>query len=111
MMLTFRSSTPIVPNHDIPPTSILKVSQENQINTNNSTIEHIPAIQNCSDMYQLLPMDTRGKPLDRYSPGNSKQEKYPIAKYVSTHRLSPSHEAFVNQMSAITIPTKVHDAL
>lgn len=56
-MLTFHSFTPIVPNHDIPSVDIPKVSQENQINTNNSAIEHIPAIQNCSDMYQLLLRD------------------------------------------------------
>lgn len=108
---TFPSSTPTVHNHDIPPASIPKVSLENHINTNNSAIKHIPAIQNDRDMYQLLLKDTLRKPPDRYSPDNSKQEKCPIANYVSTHRLSPACEAFENQMFAITIPTKVHDAL
>lgn len=46
-----------------------------------------------------------------YSPDTFKTVKYPIVNYISAHRLSPARQAFVSQMSAINIPTKVQEAL
>ncbi|KAI5351791.1 hypothetical protein L3X38_004682 [Prunus dulcis] len=37
--------------------------------------------------------------------------EYPIAHYMSTHRLSKACQAFANQMSTVAIPNKVQDAL
>ncbi|KAK9924400.1 hypothetical protein M0R45_032769 [Rubus argutus] len=39
------------------------------------------------------------------------KSKYPIANYMSTMRLSKSYESFVNQISAVSVPNKVQDAL
>ena len=50
----------------------------------------------------------RGKPLDRFSPDGKTQ--YAIGNYVSTHRLSPQNQEFVNQMAGIKIPNKVKNA-
>ncbi|CAL8151472.1 unnamed protein product [Prunus armeniaca] len=49
----------------------------------------------------------RGKPPNRYSPDIGKTSKYPIANHVSTEKLSEPLKAFVHQLSAIHIPTKM----
>ncbi|CAL2263832.1 unnamed protein product [Prunus armeniaca] len=64
-----------------------------------------------SEKFQLPPRSTHGKPPDRYSTNTFKTVKYPIVNYISAHRLSPARQAFVSQMSAINIPTKVQEAL
>ncbi|CAL2230858.1 unnamed protein product [Prunus armeniaca] len=53
----------------------------------------------------------RGKPPNRYSPDIGKTSKYPIANHVSTEKLFEPLKAFVHQLSAINIPTKVAEAL
>ncbi|CAL2225420.1 unnamed protein product [Prunus armeniaca] len=61
--------------------------------------------------YQLPFKQNRGKPSNRYSPDIGKTSKYPIANHVSTEKLSEPLKAFVHQLSAIHIPTKVSEAL
>ncbi|BBG97367.1 ABC-2 type transporter family protein [Prunus dulcis] len=61
--------------------------------------------------YQLPFRQNRGKPPNRYSPDIGKTSKYPIANHVSTEKLSEPLKAFVHQLSAIHIPTKVSEAL
>lgn len=90
---TFPSSTPALPDDAISHAGIPKISLENQINTNNSVINHTNIKQIDSDSYQLPLKSTRGKPPDRYSLDNFKLVKYPIENYVYTHQLSPANEA------------------
>ncbi|BBN68280.1 hypothetical protein Prudu_361S000500 [Prunus dulcis] len=52
-------------------------------------------------------MENREKPPNRYSPDIGKTSKYPIANHVSTEKLYELLKAFVHQLSAIHIPTKV----
>ena len=59
--------------------------------------------------YYLPPRQNGGKPPDRYSPNG--KARYVITQYVSTHRLPPQHQAFVNEMKNIKIPTNVEEAL
>ncbi|CAL8168924.1 unnamed protein product [Prunus armeniaca] len=61
--------------------------------------------------YQLPFRKNRGKPPNRYSPDIGKTSKYPIANHVSTEKPSEPLKAFVHQLSAIHIPTKVSEAL
>ncbi|XP_008224463.1 PREDICTED: polyubiquitin 11-like [Prunus mume] len=56
-------------------------------------------------------MQNLGEPLNRYSPNIGKTSKYPIVNHVSTKKLSEPLKAFVHQLSAIYIPTKVVEAL
>ncbi|KAI5350822.1 hypothetical protein L3X38_003713 [Prunus dulcis] len=56
-------------------------------------------------------LENRGKPPNRYSPDIGKTSKYPIANHVSTEKLYELLKAFVHQLSAIHIPTKVGKAL
>ena len=37
--------------------------------------------------------------------------RYPISNYVSSHRLSPSCKAFANQLSFVSVPKNLQDAL
>lgn len=61
---------------------------------------------------KVLPeRSTRAKPAKLYEPSLTAKAKYPVANFVSTHRLSTSHESFVNQLSSVSIPSKVQDAL
>nr|AFP55546.1 gag-pol polyprotein [Rosa rugosa] len=61
---------------------------------------------------KILPSrSTRGQPPKHYEPTLSAKAKYPVAKYVSTHRLSKPYAAFVNQLSSVSLPSKVQDAM
>ncbi|CAL9003388.1 unnamed protein product, partial [Prunus brigantina] len=61
--------------------------------------------------YQLPFRQNSGKPPNRYSLDIGKTSKYPIANHVSTEKLSEPLKAFVHQLSAIHIPTKISEAL
>ena len=54
---------------------------------------------------------TRGQPPKHYEPTLCAKSKYPVANYVSSHRLSKSYVAFVNQLSSVSLPSKVQDAM
>ncbi|KAL6185124.1 hypothetical protein ACLB2K_041259 [Fragaria x ananassa] len=49
--------------------------------------------------------------LKKYEPLLSAKAKYPIANYVPTHRLFKPYVAFVNQLSVVSVFSKVHDAI
>ena len=61
--------------------------------------------------YSLPPRVNRGKPPVRYEPEISSKSKYPIANYISTHRLSGSYALFVSTLSSVSIPKNVQEAL
>ncbi|PRQ43270.1 putative RNA-directed DNA polymerase [Rosa chinensis] len=61
--------------------------------------------------YVLPNRITRGQSAKRYEPTLTAKSKYPVANYMSTRRLSKSYESFVNQISAVSVPNKVQDAL
>lgn len=61
--------------------------------------------------FVLPDRSNRGKPPVRYSPEvHGKQSKYPIAHYVSTHRLSNPLEALTYNVLTASIPDSVHTA-
>ncbi|KAM1724599.1 hypothetical protein ACFX11_023034 [Malus domestica] len=59
--------------------------------------------------YKLPPRQNRGVPLDRFYPEG--KVKYPLANYVSYKNLSSEHQAWVNNVDSIQVPTRVEDAL
>ncbi|CAL9000930.1 unnamed protein product [Prunus brigantina] len=104
------SSTPTVPVQIPEASDNPEVSTEpNLINTDNLITNDIDSV--AETRYQLPPRRNRGIPPDRFSPENSKKLNYPIANYVSTHRLSKACAVFANQMTTEFIPSKVQDAL
>ncbi|KAK3008332.1 hypothetical protein RJ639_014789 [Escallonia herrerae] len=53
----------------------------------------------------------RGIPKKQYEPDLKANVKYPINNYTSTHRLSDSYALNVDQLSTISIPSSVQEAL
>ena len=53
----------------------------------------------------------RGVPKKQYEPDPKNKTKYPISNYISTHRLSELCAFTVNQLSNVSIPSNVQDAL
>lgn len=60
---------------------------------------------------QLPQRLTRGVPKPTYEPQLSSKVKYLINHYMSTHRLSQKNQAFVSQLSSVSIPNNVQEAL
>lgn len=60
---------------------------------------------------QLPQRLTRGIPKPTYEPQLSSKVRYPMNHYMSTHRLSQTNQSFVNQLSTISIPNSVQEAL
>lgn len=61
--------------------------------------------------YILPPRSNRDQPPVRYEPDPQSKAKYPISNYVSTHKLSRLYASFISQLSSISIPSNVQEAL
>ena len=59
--------------------------------------------------YKLPPRQNHGVPPDRFSPEG--KVKYPIENYISCKNLAPERHAWVNNVEAIQVPTRVEEAL
>jgi len=66
-----------------------------------------PNIESTTVQYNLPPRSNRGQPPTKYEPDLQAKVKYPISKYVSSHRLSQSYASFVSQLSSISIPSNI----
>jgi hypothetical protein len=72
----------------------------------------VPLVDPTQVQIKVLPdRSTRGQAPKKYEPSLSAKVKYPVANYVSTHRLSKPYVAFVNQLSSVSLPSKVQDAM
>ena len=60
---------------------------------------------------QLPLRQTRGIPKPTYELELSSKVKDPMSHYVSNHRLSELNKSFVNQLSIVSIPNSVQEAL
>ena len=78
---------------------------------NQSPAEDGPVVVSEPLRKQLPPRQTRGIPKPTYEPELSSKVKYPMSHYVSNHRLSESNKSFVNQLSTVSIPNSVQEAL
>jgi len=70
-----------------------------------------PNIESTIVQYNLPPRSNRGQPPVKYEPDLQAKVKYPISKYVSSYRLSQSYASFVSQLSSISIPSNIQEAL
>ena len=79
------------------------------------TEDHSPEVSHSiradSRQYVLPNRSTRGQPIKKYEPTLQTKAKYPVANFIYTKRLSKSYESFVNQISTVSVPNKVQDAL
>jgi hypothetical protein len=78
-------------------------------NSNSITLPESSNTGNTS--YQLPPRTTRGIPRQQNDPDPKTNVKYPIDNHVSLYRLSPSCASFVCQLSTVSIPSNVQEAL
>ncbi|CAL8152256.1 unnamed protein product [Prunus armeniaca] len=85
---------------------LLQTTQNNKIKTPPLTQQYQQ-----TNLLRIYLRQNRGKPPNRYSPDIGKTSKYPIANHVSNEKLFEPLKAFVHQLSAIHIPTKVSEAL
>lgn len=83
------------------------------IATSPADISHQSFIEDVLEPHrrQLPQRHTRGIPKSTYEPELSSKVKYPMSHYVSNHRLSESNMSFVNQLSTVSIPNSVQEAL
>ncbi|PNX82738.1 retrovirus-related Pol polyprotein from transposon TNT 1-94, partial [Trifolium pratense] len=78
---------------------------------NQSSAEDAPNSMFEPPIKKLPPRQNRGIPKSTYEPEISSRARYPMNNYVSNHRLSESNQALVNQLSIVSIPNSVQEAL
>ena len=78
---------------------------------NQSPVKDGPAVVSKPPRKQLPSRQTKGIPKPTYEPELSSKVKYPMSHYVSNHRLSESNKSFINQLSIVSIPNSVQEAL
>ncbi|RVW25420.1 Retrovirus-related Pol polyprotein from transposon RE1 [Vitis vinifera] len=76
-----------------------------------SSVEGVLNLEPDLFMKRLPHRHNRGIPKPTYEPELSTKVKYPMSNYVFTHRLSESNKSFVNQLSTVSIPNSVQEAL
>jgi hypothetical protein len=93
----------VTPNVELPsPTPITEESAPNdQVHSN----------PNSSNSRYPRDRPNRGIPKKHYEPDPKAKAKYPINNFVSTHKLSESLALTVNQLSTVSIPSSVQEAL
>ncbi|RVW41649.1 Retrovirus-related Pol polyprotein from transposon RE2 [Vitis vinifera] len=76
-----------------------------------SSVEGVLDLELDPFMKRLPHRHNRGISKPTYEPELSTKVKYLMRNYVSNHRLSKSNKSFVNQLSTVTIPNSVQEAL
>ncbi|RVW91751.1 Retrovirus-related Pol polyprotein from transposon TNT 1-94 [Vitis vinifera] len=82
-----------------------------EIPNQSSSVEGVLNLEPDPFMKRLPHRHNRGIPKPTYELELSIKVKYPMSNYVSTHRLSESNKSFVNQLSTVSIPNSVQEAL
>lgn len=90
-------------NEEAPPEEIVVPNQ--------SLVEDALDLVSEPSRKQLPPRQNRGIPKSSYEPEISSKARYPLNHYVSNHRFSESNRSFANQLSVVSIPNNVQEAL
>jgi hypothetical protein len=101
-------------NHEIDPglhDPVFNSETDHEIDPGLHETTITPNTESTTVQYILPPRSNRGQPPVRYEPDPQSKAKYPISNYVSTHKLSRSYASFVSQLSSISIPSNVQEAL
>jgi len=99
-------------NESLEAEDVAPLSESNRcIIPNQSSVADVPDVVSEPFLKQLPQRHTRGIPKPTYEPELSSKIKYPMSHYVYNHRLSESNMSFVNQLSIVSIPNSVQEAL
>ena len=97
-----------------------KDSQDSTSSQSTPEAKESPDVHSKVNSFSLNPPTTeprypsrinRGIPKKQYDPDIRTKAKYPINNFISTHRLSESYAYTVNQVSTVSIPRNVQEAL
>ncbi|KAM1405055.1 hypothetical protein ACFX2I_013483 [Malus domestica] len=107
----------VLPLVDLETSTNTTHSSQNIVPPDDHTPENIPEVRSTilidvSDVsnYQLPFRHNQRKPPNRYLSETTKGSKYPIAKYVSSHKLLEPGKAFVQKISNDSTPSSVKEA-
>ncbi|KAM7531655.1 hypothetical protein LguiB_035065 [Lonicera macranthoides] len=105
-------TTEILPNDVVPSPSPSPPDTNNQSSTSTIPETEISQVSSPSIPIKRLPnRANRGVPKPMYDPDFTSKAKYPMSNYVSYDRLTASNKSFVNQLSSVSIPNSVQEAL
>ncbi|RVW89612.1 Retrovirus-related Pol polyprotein from transposon TNT 1-94 [Vitis vinifera] len=82
-----------------------------EIPNQSSSVDGVLNLEPDPFMKRLPHRHNRGIPKPTYEPELFTKVKYPMSNYVSNHHLSKSNKSLVNQLSTISIPNGVQEAL
>ncbi|KAL6316701.1 hypothetical protein AAG906_019632 [Vitis piasezkii] len=82
-----------------------------EIPNQSSSVKGVLNLEPDPFMKRLPHRHNRGIPKPTYKPELSTKVKYPMSNYVFNHRLFESNKSFVNQLSTVSIPNSVQEAL
>ncbi|KAM7472007.1 hypothetical protein LguiA_010190 [Lonicera macranthoides] len=100
----------IFPSEVVPSPSPLNAN--NQSSTSNIPENEVSQVSSSPIPIKKLPdRANRGVPKPTYDPDFTSKAKYPMSNYVSYDRLTASNKSFVNQLSSVSIPNSVQEAL
>jgi len=99
-------------NHEIVSLDNTNLDKTNhEINPCLRETTNTPNIESTIVQYNLPPHSNRGQPLAKYEPNLQAKVKCHISKYASSDKLSQSYASFVSQLSSISIPSNIQEAL
>ena len=70
-----------------------------------------PQVSSSDPPRKLRNRTNRDVPKPTYEPDPTSKVKYPMSNYVFYDKLSESNKSFVNQLSSVSIPNSVNEAL
>ncbi|KAK0595675.1 hypothetical protein LWI29_008945 [Acer saccharum] len=100
------------PNNPIQPLgqSSLETLLEVPINLNSTIVDDVN-FESQLPKYHLPPRSNRGISPIKYEPDPKSKVRYPISDHVSSKKLSKSYASYMLQLSYVSIPSKMQEAL
>ncbi|KAM7499356.1 hypothetical protein LguiA_023770 [Lonicera macranthoides] len=99
------------PNEVVPSPSPPPSNTNNQSSTSNIPGIEASQVSSSIPIKQLPNRTNRGVPKPKYDPDFTSKAKYPMSNYVSYDQLTASNKSFVNQLSSVSIPNSVQEAI
>ncbi|KAL5553717.1 hypothetical protein UlMin_041118 [Ulmus minor] len=99
------------PNTSTDPLSQSSPENPLEVHSNPTLVDDNINLESQSSQYHLPPRFNRGIPPIRYEPDPKTKVRYPISDHMSSQKLSKSYASYVLQLSSVSIPSKMQEAL